>query len=190
MNMKSITGSPLVSVALIVVWAGLAVVRVEENRGQTAPPVQIGPTSPRPAPSPRDETTSFTVTNIYLTGISALGAKKHAYFRVVLGSDESGRHRTFYPTLIEGETKAGIELLKVDAMARSATVRINGGARTELRIKPLAEQGQFSGQSSNRAYLVGLSDIGGRKLAYFQVLPDAKRPEAKLNDVKLAEGQE
>ncbi len=76
------------------------------------------------------------------------------------------------------------------AIVRTAKVRLNGGAPTELRIRPLGKRSEFSEPAPSRVYLVGLSDVGGRKIAHFQEVPGAHQPKAKVNHPNLGEGQE
>jgi hypothetical protein len=171
MKTRSIGAPPLLSSVIVVGAAAFGAVIPERNpadalaSGLLGPPVSLA-----------NGVRAVAATNVYLTGISDLGTKK-AYFQVVVGPETTGRDRSLYPVVAEGEEDRGIKVVQVNLAALTARVRINEGAPIELRLGTNGIPPGLSEPPGSRAFLTGLSDIGGRKVAYFQIVPGPQGSE-------------
>jgi hypothetical protein len=175
MKKQSVGTLPFLGPAVVVGVAALVMVLPEVNRAQEV----FAPELPRPPLSFANGPIIVGVTNIHLTGISDLGGSKKAFFQVVLGPAPTTPDLSVDPVIAEGGEDSGIKVVQIDVQARTVKVRINEGAPIDVRLGTAGKLPQLSEPSGSRVYLTGLSDIGGKKVAQFQVVPSPQRPELK-----------
>ena len=183
MNMKWIGTSPLLKVAVVAAIAAFGVGTPGRSQAQEA----LSSKLPRTPVLSATEALAVTAANVYLTGIEKVGTSKKAYFKIVLESKMTDQDRSRNSLIAEGEEDRGVRVVHVDLKAGTAMVRFNEADPIELRVGTDGLLPQASGLPGSATYLTGLSDISGRKVAYFRVVlgPQPKR----CLYLMLAEGQ-